>query len=73
MTCCMRRASQAANSETLVMRNMPMRMLYAYRMFDRATYTQNRPVMPRNCRLLRPPANRRGEESVFPDPIMGRA
>jgi hypothetical protein len=29
--------------------------------------------MPRNCRLLRPPANRRVEESVLPDPIMGRA
>jgi hypothetical protein len=40
-------------------------------MFDRATYTQNRMVIPRNCRLLRPPANRRVEETVLPDPIMG--
>src|SRR5271170_3203057 len=40
-------------------------------MFDRATYIQNRMVMPRNCRLLRPPANRRVEASVLPDPIMG--
>ena len=47
-----------------------MRMLYAYKMFDRVTYTQNRQTMARNCRKVRPPAKRRVDDSVSPSPIM---
>src|SRR5271156_4610737 len=39
-------------------------------MFDRATYTQNRQLIPRNCRRLRPPAKRRAGDSAVSNPIM---
>src|SRR5258708_17857077 len=68
--CCKRRASQGANIEMLLLCAIPVRMLYAYKIFDRVTYTQNRQVMPRNCRRLKPPAKRRAEDSAVPIPLM---
>src|ERR1700722_446102 len=64
------RTFHGANNEMLVMRAIPVRMLYAYKIFDRATYIQNRMVMPKNCCRLRPPAKRRADDSVAAIPIM---
>src|SRR6266850_7405000 len=44
-TCCITRASQGANSGTLVTCAMPVRMLYAYSTFESVTYSQNKPTI----------------------------
>ncbi len=54
--CCSARASQGANRDWLVITAIPVRMPYAYRMFDTATYSQKEHTMARNWRRVRPPA-----------------